>query len=84
MQLTQQRLLFLHREMSLIAPSIACVLLGLERKEVNRLAAIEQSDIALIDTIKALWILPFKKPADLERFERTAFAPLSSQFALDF
>jgi hypothetical protein len=84
LQLTQQRLLFLYREMVLIAPAVACALLKLERKEVNRIAEIEQSDIALIDTIKALWVLPFKKTAHVERFEKATSLPLSAQFALDF
>lgn len=83
MQTTQLRLLLLHREMALIAPSVSSVLLNLERKEVNKIAAIEQSDIFLMDTIKALWVLPFKKPSQIERFEKTSSFALTSQFALD-
>lgn len=83
LQTTQLRLLLLYREMSLIAPSIASVLLNLERKDVNRLATIEQSDIFLMDTIRALWVLPFKRAAQIERFEKTSSFPLTAQFALD-
>lgn len=83
LQNLQLRLLLLQREMALLAPALACVTLGLYRKQVLELADMEASDIMQVDCIRAIWLLPFKRAASVNKFVKACGTPQTTQYALD-
>lgn len=83
LHILQQRLLLLHREMALLAPAVASALLGLNRSGVLALAEIESGEILQINSIASMWLPPFKKVSQVDKFIKATAVAQTTQYAID-